>query len=132
MRTVIQEAVGYTAVSACAFCADVAILYVLVHYFSWWYLAAATASFLVGLLLGYALSVALVFKYRRLKDRRLEFASFAAIGIVGVAINAAAMAFGVKYLGLHYLVAKCGASGFTFLWNFAARRQLLFVRRRSI
>ena len=132
MRTVIQEAVGYTAVSACALCADVAILYALVHYFSWWYLAAATTSFLVGLLLGYALSVALVFKYRRLKDRRLEFASFAAIGLVGVAINAAAMAFGVKYLGLHYLVAKCGASGFTFLWNFTARRQLLFVRRRSI
>jgi putative flippase GtrA len=132
MRTVIQEAVGYTAVSACALCADVAILYVLVHYFSWWYLAAATTSFLVGLLLGYALSVALVFKYRRLKDRRLEFASFAAIGLVGVAINAAAMAFGVKYLGLHYLVAKIGASGFTFLWNFTARRQLLFVRRHSI
>ena len=130
MRTVIQEAVGYSAVSACALCADVAILYVLVHYFSWWYLAAATLSFSVGLLLGYALSVALGFRSRRLKDRRLEFASFAAIGIVGVAINAAAMAFGVKYLGLHYLVAKCGASGFTFLWNFTARRQVLFVRRR--
>jgi putative flippase GtrA len=131
MRTVIQEAVGYTAVSACALCADVAILYVLVHYFSWWYLAAATVSFLVGLLLGYALSVALVFKYRRLRNRRTEFASFAAIGIVGVAINAAAMAVGVKRLGLHYLVAKCGAAGFTFLWNFTARRQFLFVRRSS-
>jgi putative flippase GtrA len=132
MRTVIREAVGYTAVSACALCADVAILFVLVHYFSWWYLAAATVSFLMGLLLGYALSVALVFKYRRFEDRRLEFASFAAIGIVGVAINAAAMALGVKCLGLHYLVAKCGAAGFTFLWNFAARRQFLFVRRSSI
>jgi len=132
LRTVIQESVGYTAVSACALCADVAILYVLVHFFSWWYLAAATLSFLAGLLLGYALSVTLVFRYRRLKDRRLEFAGFAAIGIIGVAINAAAMTLGVKYLGLHYLVAKCGAAGFTFLWNFAARRQLLFVRRRAI
>lgn len=82
-ENVIQEAVGYTAVSTCAFCADVAILYVLVHHFSSWYLAAVTAS-LVGLLLGYALSAALVFKYRRLKDRRLEFASFAAIRIVGL------------------------------------------------
>src|ERR1700722_7920138 len=132
MRTVIQEALRYFAVSACALCADVAILYVLVHYFSWWYLAAATVSFLVGLLLGYALSVALVFKYRRLTDRRIEFASFAAIGIVGVALSVAAMALGVKCLGLHYLVAKCGAAGFTFLWNFTARRQLLFVRRSSI
>jgi hypothetical protein len=48
MRTVIQEAVRYTAVSACTFCADVAILYVLVRYFAGWYLAAATASFSVG------------------------------------------------------------------------------------
>jgi putative flippase GtrA len=132
MRIVILEAVGYTIVSACALCIDVAVLYVLVHYFFWWYLAAATFSFLAGLSAAYALSVTLVFRYRRLEDPRLEFASFAAIGIVGAAINAAAMALGVKYLALHYLVAKCGAAGFTFLWNFAARRQLLFVRRRSI
>src|ERR1700722_14221270 len=130
MKIVFQEALRYTAVAACALIVDMTILWVLVHYFSWWYLGAATTSFLVGLLIGYVLSVTLVFKYRRLKDRRLEFASFAAIGAVGVAINAAAMAFGVKYLGLLYLVAKCGASGFTFLWNFTARRQFLFARRR--
>jgi len=131
MRLVIQESLRYAAVSACAFFVDIAILFILVHYFSWWYLGAATASFLAGLLVGYALSITLVFRYRRLKDQRLEFVSFTAIGAVGVAINAAAISFGVKYLGLHYLIAKCGAAGFTFVWNFVARRQLLFVPRRS-
>jgi putative flippase GtrA len=132
MRLVIQEALRYAAVSACAFIVDITILFILVHYFSWWYLGAATASFLAGLLVGYALSITLVFRYRRLKDQRLEFVSFTAIGAVGVAINAAAISFGVKYLGLHYLIAKCGAAGFTFVWNFVARRQLLFVPRRSV
>ncbi len=132
MRLVIQEGLRYAAVSACAFFVDIAILFILVHYFSWWYLGAATASFLAGLLVGYALSITLVFRYRRLKDQRLEFASFTAIGAVGVAINAAAISFGVKYLGLHYLIAKCGAAGFTFVWNFVARRQLLFVQRRAV
>ncbi len=75
-----------------------------------------------------ALSIALVFKYRRLDTPHLEFAAFAAIGVVGVAINAGAMAAGVNYLGLHFLVAKCGAAGVTFAWNFLARRQMLFVR----
>jgi putative flippase GtrA len=131
MKSVIKEILGYTAVSACALLVDISILWILVHYFSWGYLAAATTSFLAGLLIGYALSVTLVFKYRRLKDPRVEFASFAGIGAVGVAINAAAISFGVKYLGLHYLVSKCGAAGFTFTWNYLARRQLLFVRRRS-
>jgi putative flippase GtrA len=131
MKTVIQEALRYGAVSACMLFIDIMILFILVHYFSWWYLAAATTSFLAGLLVGYAISVTLVFKYRRLKDRRLEFASFAGIGTVGVAVNAAAISFGIKYLGLHYLIAKCGAAGFTFVWNFVARRQFLFVQRLS-
>ena len=125
------SASGTPRYPACAFVIDVAVLFVLVHYFSWWYVAAATASFLVGLLFGYVLSVTLVFKYRRLEDPRIEFASFAAIGVVGLAINAAAMSVGVQILGLHYLVAKCGAAGFTFVWNFVARRQFLFVRRRA-
>jgi putative flippase GtrA len=132
MKILFQEALGYTAVSACALFVDIVILWILVHYFSWWYLGAATTSYFVGSLVGYALSVTLVFEYRRLKDQRLEFASFAAIGAVGIAINGAVMAFGVKYLGLHYLIAKCGAAGFSFVWNFVSRRQFLFVQRRAV
>ena len=129
MKTFFREAIRYAAVSACAFIIDITVLFVLVHYLSWWYVAAATSSFLVGLLVGYVLSVRLVFKYRRLKDPRVEFASFAGIGAVGVAINAAAMTLGVKVFGVHYLIAKCGAAGFTFVWNFVARRQFLFAQR---
>ena len=131
MKVIVQEAMRYGAVSVCAFIVDITVLFVLVHYLSWWYVAAATASFLIGLLVAYVLSVTLVFKYRRLEDPRMEFASFAGIGVIGVAVNAAAIIFGVRILDLHYLVAKCGAAGFTFVWNFAARRQLLFVRRRA-
>jgi hypothetical protein len=43
MKTVFQEAIGYTAVSRCEFLVDLTMLWVLVHYFSLWYLAAATA-----------------------------------------------------------------------------------------
>jgi putative flippase GtrA len=129
MKTVAKEAIRYAAVSACALTIDIAVLFILVHYLRWWYVLAATASFLVGLLAAYVLSVTWVFKYRRLEDPSFEFASFAGIGVVGVAINAAVISFGVNILGLHYLVAKCGAAGFTFVWNFTARRHFLFVRR---
>jgi len=86
-------------------------------------------SFLVGLTFGYFLSVTLVFKYRRLEDRRREFASFAGIGIIGLALSAAVILFGVSILGLHNFIAKFSASGVTFLWNFIARREFLFVPR---
>jgi putative flippase GtrA len=132
MKIVIQEALRYAAVSACAFMIDFSLLFILVHYLSWWYVAAATTSFLVGLLVGYVLSVTLVFRYRRLNDKRIEFASFAGIGVVGLVINAAVISFGVRILGVHYLIAKCGAASFTFAWNYVARRELLFVRRHKV
>jgi putative flippase GtrA len=131
MKTVAQEGIRYAAVSACALIIDVTVLYFLVQYFSWWYIAAASTSFLVGLLFTYLLSVTRVFKYRRFEDQRIEFASFASIGVVGLAINAAVISFGVKFLGLPYLIAKCGAAGCTFIWNFVARRQFLFVQRHT-
>jgi putative flippase GtrA len=131
MKSVLGEATRYAAVSAFAFIIDITALFILVHYLSWWYVAAATTSFLVGLLVAYVLSVTLVFKYRRLQDPRIEFASFVGIGAVGVAINAAAMTVGVKVFGVHYLIAKFGAAGFTFVWNFVARRQFLFAQRRA-
>jgi putative flippase GtrA len=129
MRSVVQEGIRYAAVSACALIVDITTLFTLVHYLAWWYVAAATSSFLLGLFVGYVLSVTRVFHYRRIQDTRIEFASFAGIGVVGVAINAAAISFGVKILGVHYLLAKCAAAGCTFVWNFLARRQFLFVQR---
>jgi putative flippase GtrA len=127
MKILVAEAARYTAASGCALVLDVSMLWVLVHFFSWWYLAAASASYTAGLIVGYMLSIKLVFKHRRLKDSRLEFVSFAAIGLIGLAINAAVIAFCVAYLSVNYLVAKCVAAGFTFAWGFLVRRQLLFV-----
>jgi putative flippase GtrA len=132
MKTVAKEAIRYAAVSLCALTIDIAVLFILVHSFRWWYILAATASFLIGLLATYLLSVTWVFKYRRVEDPSSEFASFAGIGVVGVAINAAVISFGVNVLGMHYLFAKCGAAGFTFVWNFVARRHFLFVQRNAV
>jgi putative flippase GtrA len=129
MNILVKDAFGYAAASGCALIVDMATLGILVHYFSWWYLAAATASFVAGLFVAYILSVTLVFKQRRLQDRRAEFAGFAAIGAVGLIINAVVIFIAVKYWGLNYIVAKCVAAAFTFICNFISRRQFLFVQR---
>jgi putative flippase GtrA len=129
MSKLLREALGYGAASLCALTVDMGILWTLVHFFSWEYLAAATASFLAGAVVAYLLSVKIAFKEHRLRDRRAEFASFVGIGTIGIAVNAGVMSMAVRYFGLHYIIAKCVAAGFTFTCNFAVRRQMLFVRR---
>jgi len=132
MKSLFQEALRYSAVSACALLVDMAVLAVLVQYFSWWYMAAAALSFSIGVCITYVLSVKVVFKHRRLRNAGAEFASFAALGVVGLMINAVVIFAAVDYLGLHYLIAKCVAAAFTFVCNFVSRRQFLFVQRSSI
>jgi putative flippase GtrA len=127
VKELTREVIAYGAASFCALIVDIAILWLLVHFFSVWYLLAATASFASGVVVTYVLSVKLVFKHHRLKNRRTEFIGFASLGTVGMAVNAMVMYVAVKYFGLQYLIAKCVSTGFTFVCNFVTRRQLLFV-----
>jgi putative flippase GtrA len=132
MKRIVGEAVGYLAASGCALVVDMTILFSLVHFFSWGYLSAATTSFLAGAWVAYELSVRIAFRQHRLRDRRAELASFVAIGAIGLLVNAAVIYIGVRFLGLHYLIAKGLAAGFTFTCNFIARRQILFVGRSRV
>ncbi len=127
MNRWLREALGYGAASAVALLVDVSILWLLVQKLHLGYLGAATLGFLAGACVAYALSVTLVFRNHRLRDRRAEFAGFVAIGVVGLGINAGVILLAVKTLGLHYLVGKGIATGCTFTYNFVARRQLLFA-----
>jgi len=131
VKGLLQQAAAYGGASVCALAVDMGILWALVHFFAWEPLWAATVSFLAGVVIAYLLSVRFAFKEHRLKSRRTEFAGFVAIGTVGVAINAGVMSIAVRCFGLHYIMAKCVAAGFTFSCNFVARRQILFIRRSA-
>lgn len=126
MNTIVRQAIGYAAASLAALAIDMGTLWILVHVLHWHYLVAATASFLAGTVVAYLLSVKLAFKEHRLRHRSTEFAGFVAIGTAGIAVNAGVMGIAVRYFGLHYMIAKCLAAGFTFTGNFIARRQILF------
>jgi putative flippase GtrA len=132
VNIILKEGVGYAAASGCALIVDMAILWALVHFLSWGYIGSATISFLAGAFVAYELSVKIAFKQHRFYDRRAELASFVAIGAAGLAINTAVIFVIVNYFGLHYMIAKCVAAGFTFTCNFVARRQILFIQRSSL
>ena len=84
-------------------------------------------SFTAGAVVAYWLSITLAFRQHRMRNRRVEFLGFVAIGVVGLTINTSVIYTAVHFLGLHYMLAKGAAAGFTFLFNFIVRRQLLFV-----
>ena len=121
----------YFAVSAGALALDFALFAALNRLLGLHYLAASAISFSSGAAVTYLLSVRLVFDQRRIGDRRVEFASFFLIGLVGLAVNQLALLVGVSALAWPPLQAKVAAAGFSFVANFLARRTLLFTVRAA-
>jgi putative flippase GtrA len=130
MSVLFKEAAGYAVASACALLLDMTVLLGLVQFAHFGYELAAGISFMCGAVVAYRVSTAIAFRQHRLSDRRAEFASFVAIGVVGLAVNAAVMYAAVTGFALPVMAAKCIAAGCTFTCNFFCRRQLLFVARR--
>lgn len=115
----------YGFVSLAALAVDFGGLILLKEVFGLHYLTAATISFSAGLVTNYLLSLLWVFgrsKYSRLT----EFSIFAGIGVVGLVLNDLILWILTGNLGLYYVLSKIVATGVTFIWNFSARKYILF------
>jgi putative flippase GtrA len=125
-----HESWKYVLVSAASLAVDQGVFWALIHFTPLNYLAANVFSVAAGLNVNYGLSVAWVFKERRLASRRVEFAGFVLIGLVGLAVNEAFVAALVGGLGLAPMVGKLAAAGPSFAFNFITRRVVLFTAAR--
>jgi putative flippase GtrA len=122
-----HETWKYFLVSLASLAVDFGIFFALDHHWPRQYLIWNALSFTAGLVVNYALSVTLVFQERRLSSRAWEFAGFFAIGLAGLALNEGLIAACVGWLGLSHALSKIAAAGGSFVFNFAARRALLFT-----
>src|SRR5689334_256514 len=114
MHTLTREFLRYTLASAAALAVDAGLLAALVTFCGWHYVPASIISFVAGGVVAYALCVRFVFPYRRIKTPVLELPYFLLLGLIGLAINSATIYVAVDQLGVHFLVAKIAAAGFTF------------------
>ncbi|MGA8171285.1 MAG: GtrA family protein [Methylocystis sp.] len=90
------------------------------------YLVAAAIGFTCGLGLVYWLSVSYVFGHSRRLRPSQEMLGFVATGLIGLLLNEFLMKTFVEQVGLSVVIAKVPTAGVVFLFNFTARRALLF------
>jgi putative flippase GtrA len=120
------QLIRYVIVGAVAFLIDFSALYILTEFFGIFYLVSAAIGFILGLLVNYFLSVSWVFNNRKLENRKFEFGIFAIIGMVGLVLNEVFIWFFTQDLLIFYLYSKILAGVVILLWNFFARKFMLF------
>jgi len=122
-----QESWRYLAVSVFALGVDFGLLVALTELCRLHYLLSSSISYCAGAVVHYGLCVRLVFRVRRLADRRAEFAGFIATGLVGLAVTQAVLWLCVDRANLNYAVGKAAATMVSFVLIFALRKALLFT-----
>jgi len=116
----------YFFVGGFAFVVDFALLYILTDKLKMFYLFSATIAFIVGIIVNFILSKLWIFQKKALVNKYLEFGIFGAVGIVGLGLNNLIMWFLTSKLGLYYLLSKLVATAIVYIWNFGARKYILY------
>lgn len=91
------------------------------------YISAALA-FIAGLCVNYICSLLFVFK--KVQDKKhshlKDFLLFTVIGIIGLLLTELGIHVGVAIWNWHYLAVKVIVAGMVLIWNYAARKILIF------
>lgn len=130
----------YVFVGGLAFVVDYGTLALSVEVFGMNDKLAAVLAFILGLAVNYILSTLWIFKSSKIDNRLAEFAAFALIGVIGLGINVAIIVFfdevvaPLKPIGFipedkYYLIGKLVSTVIVFIWNFAARKFIIFNKK---
>ncbi len=125
----IAQFIRYLFTGGLAFVADFGLFALCLYVFEWHYLLANLVGLVAGLILNYALSVAWVFadcKRTLEKKKFAEFAIFTLIGLAGVGINQLLMFIMIGQLEWLEMPSKMIAAIVVLIWNFGARKLVLF------
>ncbi len=120
------QLIRYTFVGGFAFVIDFGTLFILTNYLNIYYLLSAAIAFLIGLTINYSLCIRWVFVKRNIRNRKAEFLLFMFIGIIGLALNELFIWIFTDVALMHYLISKIFTTIIVYLWNFFARKFMLF------
>jgi putative flippase GtrA len=120
------QAVRYFFVALAGFLTDYIALFLLNVLLGMHYLAATAIAYAAGTVVNYVLGLAFVFERGRMR-RALEIFLFILIAVIAFGLTEFIMwLLSDAIAGIHPLLSKIVAAFFSFLWNFFARRYILY------
>ena len=133
-KSLMGQFLRYLVTGGLAFVVDFGLFALCLYVFDWHYLLANLVGLVAGLVLNYTMSIVWVFTAceRMLEKRKvMEFSLFALVGIAGVGINQLLMFLMVGVFDWNEMASKMIAAILVLMWNFGARKLMLFRERKE-
>ena len=134
-KSVSGQFLRYLVTGGLAFFVDFGLFALCLYLLDWHYLLANLVGLVAGLILNYALCILWVFtacKRTFEKKKVAEFTLFTLVGLAGVVINQLLMYLMVDGLDLNEMRSKIVAAILVLMWNFGARKLILFKKKKEV
>ncbi len=93
---------------------------------------AVAISFLIGLIVNYILSIHFVFVgISHHHDHSIKFSVYFTIGTIGLGLTELFIFILDNTLNFHYMLAKFLTTLLVFLWNFSAKKHILYKKPKN-
>lgn len=92
------------------------------------YLISVIFAFVIGLAVNYGLSKLLVFEKSSVNGK-IEFLVYGIIGVIGLGFTEIIMYVLTEIAGLYFMVSKVIATIIVLVWNFVARKIILYRKK---
>ena len=128
-RNIVGQFLRYFVTGGLAFVVDFGAFALALYCFEIHYLLANLIGLMFGNVVNYLLSLGWVFsaeKRKMEKHRIIEIIVFVAISLVGMGLNELLMLLMVGFADLNEMLSKIVAAGIVLVYNFLARKFILF------
>jgi len=120
-----EKIIGFFLIGVFSTLIDVGLLYFFTTGLGIWYIAAATASYLCGMVVSFFFN-----KYLNFHDPGRnyfwQFFSFALISLISPGLTLAILSLAVEVFSLNYLIGKAIAVVVAFAWNYVGQSRMTF------
>lgn len=121
-----QQVIRYTISGTTSTVADIFITWFLKEHVGLIPRVAALGGFFVSIVISYTFATLWIFNEHRFSSRIHELLPYLFITLVGAGLTWCIMYLGVNLLNIYYLAVKIFAVGVVAVWNFAAKKILIF------
>ncbi|SHG37714.1 Putative flippase GtrA (transmembrane translocase of bactoprenol-linked glucose) [Fibrobacter sp. UWB8] len=124
----------YIIVGGLAFLLDLAVFSLCLYVVGLHYLLSNFFGLIIGLTFNYTMSILWVFQSckRNFETKKItEFLLFTLVGFVGVGINQMLMYIMVDGVHMKEIISKIFAAIIVLIWNFGARKLMLFKKKKE-
>lgn len=131
-QNIIGQFLRYFVTGGLAFVVDFGVFALAFYCFNIHYLVANLIGLMGGNVVNYLLSIGWVFSAEKRKMEKhlvMEITVFIVISLVGMALNELLMYIFVDLLLVQEMVSKVGAAVIVLLYNFLARKFILFKKK---